>query len=612
MFAPMSAATSSPSAAGAPFDQILIITAFTGLVYGAVAWVALRDRTGHATVLGRLAAVMGRVTHTPRWFLLPQLITIAGLASAVIGVYWDVSYHLTQGRDEGPLANPSHYLIFLGLVAVFAGAMLGIAFANEDLPRRTLRITRTWRTPYGPVISLCTGLLALSGFPLDDVWHRLFGQDVTEWGPTHVVMIGGSMLACMGMLVSAAEARQVAHPNTRSWQRAVPHLVTSVAVLIFLAGPAAFLLEFAFGIPQFPLVNDALLIALMCGLAFTFASFSGVRAVVTLWVAYLAVQFALAGLNVFVWGALMPWPTLLAGGALVAAFASRFARPTMAYGAVAGGLIAAGAITVDFFWTNAVRPLPWPADLLPQAFLYGVTLGAAAGVIAVWLKVRTSEIAAPEAAARPRRERPVPLGVAALAAFAIALVAFGWNVPPRDDAQVTATVTLLDRTADEAGEQARLRVTLEPQPSADDTWWLHSLSWQGGGAVHEDLHETSPGVYETTGSVPISGAWKTLVRLHLPTHTLVAAPVYLPADDAIPVPAYPAVDGPRAFVEEATILRREEKIDVPAWIWGTAYAVTGGTFLALFGLVGVGVTMASRREDLHLPKRVAHLIGAGR
>ena len=28
----------------------------------------------------------------------------------------------------------------------------------------------------------------ISGF-----FHRLFGQDVTEWGPTHVMMIGGAV-----------------------------------------------------------------------------------------------------------------------------------------------------------------------------------------------------------------------------------------------------------------------------------------------------------------------------------------------------------------------------------------------------------------------------------
>jgi len=601
-------AATSPSAAGAPFDQILIVTAFTTLVYGAVAWVALRDRMGHRTLLGRLAQWTADRTGTPRWFVLPQLISVAGLLSAVIGVYWDVSYHLSFGRDEGPLANPSHYLIFLGLVAVFGGALLGVAFATEDLPRRTLRITRNWRTPYGPVVSMLMGMIALTGFPLDDVWHRIFGQDVTEWGPTHVVMIGGSVLSCLGILLSSAEARQVAHPNTNALQRAVPQAFTAVAVLIFLVGPAAFLLEFAFGIPQFPLINDALVIALMTSLAFVFASFGGVRAVLSLWAAYVALQFVLAGLNVHVFDALMPWPTLLAGGALVAVVLTRFARPTLAYGAVGGALVATGAILGDFVWTNAVRPLPWPGELLPHALAFGVPLGAAMGVVSVWLKARTTEIAATELPT-PEDER-LPLGRAAAAAFAVALVAFGWNVPPRHDAHVVADVTVLDETPGPQRE-VRLRVELDPTSAADDAWWFQSLSWQGGGAVHEDLHEVSPGVYETTGHVPAYGDWKTLIRLHLPTNTLVAAPVFMPADEAIPVGEYPLASGPREFVQEAKILRREEKPGVATWISGTSYAVVGGAFLSLFVLAAAGVTLASRRQDLHLPI-AHHRIGASR
>ena len=599
------------SAAGAPFDQIIIVAAFTALVYGGVAWVALRDRTGHHTLLGSLARYAADLTGTPRWFALPQLITLAGLASAVVGVYWDVSYHLSNGRDAGPLANPSHYLIFLGLVAIFAGAMLGIAFATEDLPRRTLRITRNWRTPYGPVISLAVGMIALTGFPLDDLWHRLFGQDVTEWGPTHVLMIGGSVLACLGILVSAAESRQVAHPHLRPHQRLVPPAFEGLAVLIFLAGPAAFLLEFAFGIPQFPLIDDALMIALMSSLAFVTASFAGARAVVALWVAYVAVQFALAGLNVYVFDALMPWPTLLAGGALVALVLSPFARPTLRYGVLAGALVAAGAVVGDYFWTNAVRPMPWPAALLPIALAYAVPLGAAVGVIAVWLRVRITEIANPDAQAQRSPERPIAFGLAAAAAMAAALGLFGWNVPPRHDAHVVANVIVVDATT---GPQAsaRLRVELEPKDAADNAFWFQSLSWQGGGAVHADLHQVAPGVYETSQRVPAYGNWKTLIRLHLPTHTLIAAPIYLPADEAIPVSEYALADGPRDFVAESKILRREEKPGVAPWISSLSYAVVGGLFLMLFVLIGAGVTLASRREDLHLPTKLAHLIGASR
>ena len=45
------------------------------------------------------------------------------------------------------------------------------------------------------------------GFPLDDVWHRIFGQDVTLWGPTHVLMIGGASLAPIAAWLLLVEGR---------------------------------------------------------------------------------------------------------------------------------------------------------------------------------------------------------------------------------------------------------------------------------------------------------------------------------------------------------------------------------------------------------------------
>ena len=49
-----------------------------------------------------------------------------------------------------------------------------------------VRITKDWYAPVGGILMAGCGLYALTGFPLDDIWHRIFGQDVTLWGPTHL------------------------------------------------------------------------------------------------------------------------------------------------------------------------------------------------------------------------------------------------------------------------------------------------------------------------------------------------------------------------------------------------------------------------------------------
>src|SRR5258705_172726 len=63
------------------------------------------------------------------------------------------------------------------------------------------------------LLTAVCGCFALIGFPLDDVWHRLFGQDVTLWGPTHLLMIGGASLATLGVWALQIEGRRSSQPD---------------------------------------------------------------------------------------------------------------------------------------------------------------------------------------------------------------------------------------------------------------------------------------------------------------------------------------------------------------------------------------------------------------
>ncbi len=571
----MLAASVAPSAGGAPTDQILIVGAFTALVYAAILWVMFRERTGHITLVGRAADRIARADGSPRWFALPLTVSVVGALSGAVGLYWDVSFHISLGRDEGPLANPAHYLIFLGLIAIFAGGALALALSDGHLPRRTFKILHTWRTPIGPAVGTGIALCALLGFPLDDVWHRLFGQDVTEWGPTHVLMIGGTLMLPYTMLLTCAEARQLGGSRVRP-------VLEWVAILVLAAGPTAFLLEFAYGVPQFPLLNDPIVLTVATVTTFTLAMMRGTRWVVSIWLAHAALQAILVTLNVWAFDALTPWPPSLLGGALVAAVLARRRRPTLAYGAMAGVAMTLGMLLVEFFWTQATRPMPWPVEMMPWAVLFCAVTGAALGVVATWMHQQLTQVTVVH-------DRPRHAGRYALIAAAVVVGVFAINVPPVDD--VTGTV---DVTLDEVSDgRAYLEVATDPA-LVDDAYWFEALSWQGGGAVHGELEEVAPGVWRTDEPMPVNGTWKTMIRLHTPLHSMVAAPVYLPADPAIPAEAYPALDGPRALAEEAEILRREEKDGVPGWLWGTAYTVVGGLFFGLFALVGAGYAAASR------------------
>ena len=575
----------APSAGAAPLDQILVVLAFTAVVYGALLWVLFRERTGRRTWVGALADRVGARDGSPRWFALPMMVQVAGALSGAVGLWWDVSFHISLGRDEGPLANPAHYLIFIGLIAILAGGALALALADDHLPRRTFAITRRWRVPFGPAVSTGISLCALLGFPLDDVWHRLFGQDVTEWGPTHVLMIGGVLMLPYSMLLTCAEARQISFSRLRrsfEW----------IALVVLAAGPVAFLLEFAYGVPQFPLLNDPVVMTVATVVTFTLTMLRGPRWTGTVWLAHAALQAALFGLNVLVFDALTPWPPLLLGGALVALALSRWARPTLGFGALAGVAMAVGMLAVEYFWTQLTRPIPWPAEMMPWALLFCGVTGAAVGVLATWMHQRTTSVA-DAAAPVPTGHRGAP-GTVALAAATVVVGVFVVNVPPEAEPVGEVDVTVEEVSSGGSGKAGYLQVRLGDEVDVSDAYWFEALSWQGGGAVHGELVEMGPGVYRTDEPMPLHGSWKTMVRLHQPLHTLMAAPVYAPADPAIPAEAVPAVDGPREFIEESEFLRREEKPDVPGWLWGTAYVVVGGLFSVLFGLVGVGYAAAAR------------------
>jgi len=584
---------SAPSAGGAPLGQVLVVGGFTAAAYALLAWVILRERSGRPTWIGRAADLAAHIDGGPRWFVLPTLISLGGALSGAVGVYWDVSYHISLGRDPGPLANPSHYFIFLGLLAIFFGGALGMALATEDLPRRTLRITRTWRSPYGMAAVTGIALCALAGFPLDDVWHRIFGQDVTEWGPTHVLMIGGTILLPYGLLLAAAEARQT------SRSPAVSH-VSFVSTSYLIIGPVAFLLEFAFGVPQFPLVTDPIVISLAASAGLVLASLRGVRHVGGVWAFYVLVQMGLMAINHFVWQALTPRLPLMAGGLVVAVVLTRFARPTAAYGAVAGALVALGTVAVEYPWSHVFMPIPWPASIVPEALLFGGLTGAGIGLVVVWLDSRLHEVR-PHAA---NSTRPSVRGVFALAGLALVLAVFAWNVPPRTDVNGVAGVTV------EKISRGRAYVDVQVEPSlVAGAAWFRVLSWQGGGLVRSDLREVGTGRYRTDQPIPVSGSWKSLVRLHQPLHDLVAVPIFLPADAAIPAPAYSPHDGPRQFVSERSILQREQKKDVPLWLWTFGYLSVAVVFAVLFWVVAAAYTRAGRPSE-PTPRRSRDLAGA--
>jgi hypothetical protein len=120
-------------------------------------------------------------------------------------------------------------------------------------------------------------------------------------------------------------------------------------------------------------------------------------------------------------------------------------------------------------------------------------------------------------------------------------------------------------------------------------------AWQGGGLVVDRLEQVGPGRYRSTQPVPVTGGWKTLLRVH-DGRTLTASPVYLPADEAIDAEEIPAEPvSTRAFVPEIELLQRERDLGAPAWLWtGSSLVVLAFSLALVIGLAW-GVGRLSRR-----------------
>ncbi|MGH2787727.1 MAG: hypothetical protein ACRDJV_07425 [Actinomycetota bacterium] len=267
-------AHAGPPAGGAPLEDVIAATVVALVAVGFLAVVAIRFRRGGVAPLRRLGGAAGRLLGLPAWVALPSIVCSASLLVAVFGYYWDVATHIDNGRDQGPFANPAHFPILFGLAGVALAGYLAVLLCDGCETRRGVRVAG-WTIPLGGLLLLVSGALALAGFPLDDLWHRLFGQDVTLWGPTHIQMVGGASLATLALWVLLAEGNETV-PESRgrfSFLRKKDPVIAGA----FLVALSTLQGEFDFGVPQFRLVYQPILLMLAASIGLVVARSVSVR-----------------------------------------------------------------------------------------------------------------------------------------------------------------------------------------------------------------------------------------------------------------------------------------------------------------------------------------------
>jgi hypothetical protein len=552
-------------ARGAGLNQVIGLSIAAVVITLVLLWVGHAHRSHRIEWLTRIADKLGEKFHRPNWVALPVLVFTTSIICALFGFIWDVSWHIGNGRDPGPLANPAHYFIIIGLFGVFLAGMLAIVLPFDKPGPAAVRITRDWYAPVGGVLMAGCGLYAMIGFPLDDIWHRIFGQDVTLWGPTHLMMIGGAGFSLFAVLMleregEAEQAEAVAYGA----------FVTLLRYLSFggmFIGLSVYQIEYDFGVEQFRLVLQPMMIAAAAALASVAARITlGPGAAVVAALLAIGLRGAVALLVGPILGAPINWFPLYLGPALVVELLglTPLSKRPMAFGAVAGLAVGTVGLWLESLWIGAVYHYPWPISMWGEALAMAVPVAVLTGLCgALFGMVLTGQ-------RLPSR----PIGISVVAATVLVIggaVANGLHiVVPQQD---TATISLTDLPSPPGQRMVSADVQITPPNMVSDhPNWLTILSWQGRmensrGLLIDRLDRVGPGHYRSTMPVPVWGSWKTLLRVQ-DGYTMTAVPIYEPADDAIPAPEVPALaSSTRPFVHEITILQRERDQNSPTWLF---------------------------------------------
>jgi len=142
---------------------------------------------------------------------------VAAVTSVMIGGYWDISWHMTIGRDT--FWTPAHMAIYL--CGILAGAscsclILSTTFAQTEAARAVSVGVWGFRAPLGAFMAAWGGIVMLTSAAFDNWWHNAYGLDVKIFSPPHVVLDIGTVAVQVGGMALIAGASNRAPERLRA------------------------------------------------------------------------------------------------------------------------------------------------------------------------------------------------------------------------------------------------------------------------------------------------------------------------------------------------------------------------------------------------------------
>jgi hypothetical protein len=135
-------------------------------------------------------------------------LSLATTAAAVGGEHWDISWHMSIGRDA--LWTPPHLMIqAAALLSAIVFLWFIIRSTSSHDPAVVGNSVRIFglRAPIGAFIAAWGAATMAASVPFDNWWHNAYGLDVRIISPPHLVLgigifgmeIGGIVLICSAM-----------------------------------------------------------------------------------------------------------------------------------------------------------------------------------------------------------------------------------------------------------------------------------------------------------------------------------------------------------------------------------------------------------------------------
>jgi hypothetical protein len=176
-----------------------------------------------------------------------------GALSSLLGVYWDIAWHIDIGRDT--FFTMPHNFIYSGMLLVLITTAWGL-FSDTRATPFSWRIAGRNFHP-GMLIAMVSAALILFFAPADELWHQYFGVDATLWGPMHLVGLTGFTFFTLSGMTMAWLEREIAPLE----QKVLFERLTLFFAAALLGNLMLFLAEYEFNIAQFPIDFHPLLLA---------------------------------------------------------------------------------------------------------------------------------------------------------------------------------------------------------------------------------------------------------------------------------------------------------------------------------------------------------------